>query len=93
MATRVLREGRAGLAMEARVCPGCNCLYRPRHAQEAERCWACAGLTIFEHVAASREATGEPVIAHRNGARPSTAPAPGTPDYLTQIDRLIGRHS
>ena len=79
--------------MEARICPGCNCLYRPRHAQEAERCWACAGLDVFEHINLIRAETGQPVVGHRNGARPTSAPAPNTPGYLAQIERLIGRHS
>jgi len=79
--------------MDARTCPGCRLLYRPRHPQEAERCWHCAGLSIQEHVAATREATGQPIVAHRHNARPTTAPAPGSDGYLAQIERLIGRHS
>ena len=77
--------------MDAHVCPGCNCLYRPRHPREAERCWSCAGLDVFEHVEAIRAATGAPIVAHKNGARPMSAPAPGKPAYLRQIDMLIGR--
>ena len=76
--------------MDAHVCPGCNCLYRPRHDREAERCWHCVGMTAQEHVNAIRAATGLPVIAHRYGARPAPArPNDSKPAYLEQIERLL----
>ena len=80
-----------GAVMEPHVCPGCDCLYRPRHAREAERCWSCVGMTMQEHVAAIEAATGERVVAHRDGARPSSAPAPGTEDYKAAIAELLRR--
>lgn len=75
--------------MDSHICPGCHSLYKPRHAREAERCWSCVGLTMQEHVAAITEATGQPVVEHRHGARPSSAPAPGTPDYRARIEQLL----
>ena len=50
-------------------------------------CWACAGLSLAEHL----ELIGDPVIAHRHGARPSPPPhTNGTkPAYLQQIEQLL----
>jgi hypothetical protein len=65
-------------------------LYRPRHDREAERCWHCVGMTAQEHVNAIKAATGEPVIAHRYGARPERPPqADNKPPYLVEIERLL----
>ena len=78
------------MIVDAHVCPSCNCLYRPRHDREAETCWSCLGMTAQEHVDAIREATGQPVIAHRHNARPSPArQANRKPAYLERIEQLL----
>jgi ribosomal protein L37AE/L43A len=74
--------------MEPHDCPDCGVLYRPRHEREAERCWSCAGMTISQHVAAMHGTT-EPAIAHKHGARPVPTLAPGSDDYLAQIEALL----
>jgi hypothetical protein len=71
--------------MEPHVCPDCQCLYRPRHRAEAERCWSCLGMDVREHVAAIGAETGRPVVADRDNGRP----APGSAAYLRRIEALL----
>lgn len=72
--------------MDARTCPDCGDLYRVRGEHEAERCWSCAGLSLAEHL----ELIGDPVAAHRHGARPRPAPHTNPkPAYLEQIEQLL----
>lgn len=77
--------------MEARECPSCDCLYRPRHARESERCWSCSGLSFGEHVAAIEDASGNP--RRKGHAADRSNGQPGANEraaYLKEIDVLLG---